>query len=96
MSDFAEFKQCYSLADKLIDELTKEQVAESARMMAVHLADYVQRFGEIPQGDLLSRLGTAKISAREALLLRDGMLMLAGYLAAVRNDPDDDGIDLVH
>ena len=43
MSDFAEFKQCYSLADKLVNELTKEQLAEAARMMAVHLADYVQR-----------------------------------------------------
>ena len=96
MSDFAEFKQCYSLADKLVNELTKEQLAEAARMMAVHLADYVQRFGDIPQSDLLSQLGTAKISARQALLLRDGMLILAGYLAAVRNDPEDDWGERVH
>ena len=96
MSDFAEFKQYYSLADKLIDELSKEQLAECARMMALHLADYVQRSGDIPRSDLLSLLGAAEVSDKQAALLKHGMQMLVGYLGAVRDAPEDDGSERMH
>ena len=72
MSDFDDFKQYYSLAGKLIGELNKEQLAECARMMALHLADYVQRFGHIPRSDLLSLLGSAEINDKQAALLNYG------------------------
>ena len=47
MSDFDEFKAYYALAGELIEELSKEQLAECARLLALHVADYQRRFGDI-------------------------------------------------
>jgi len=49
-------------------------------------------FGEIPRQDLLELLGTTAIKDEQARLLRDGMEILVGYLAAARDGwEDDDG-----
>jgi hypothetical protein len=48
MTHFDEFKALYSLSGQLVEELDKEQVAEVARLLALHVADYEQRFGKIP------------------------------------------------
>ena len=61
--------------------MTKEQLAEVARMLALHVADYQSRFGEIPRSDLLQLLGVTEINEDQAKLLRDGMQTLTGYLA---------------
>lgn len=50
MSDFDEFKGHYSLS------AIREQLAEVARLLAVHLADYGRRFGKIQSPDLLSQI----------------------------------------
>jgi len=92
MSDFDEFKQYYSLSATLMEELTKEQLAVVARMLALHLADYQARFGEIPRSDLLGLLGATEISEENARLLRDAMLTLVGYLGLMFDeDEDEDG-----
>ena len=62
MTKLDEFKQYYSLSSNLIDELTKEQLAEVMRMLALHVADYQTRFGNIPRANLLKLLGTTEIS----------------------------------
>jgi hypothetical protein len=90
MSDFDEFKQYYSLSSKLIDELTKEQLCQVARMLALHLADYQARFGDMPRSDLLRLLGAAEINEEQAKLLRDGMLTLVGYLGLMFDDDEDE------
>jgi hypothetical protein len=94
MSIFDEFKQYYSLCSKLLDELTKEQLAEVARMLALHVADYQARFGDTPRSDLLKLLGATEITEEQAKLLRDGMQTLVGYLALVLDDDQAD--DIVH
>ncbi len=53
MSDFDEFKSYYALADQLMGAMTPEQLADCLRILALHLADYRSRFGEIPKQDLL-------------------------------------------
>jgi hypothetical protein len=90
VSDFAEFKTYYVLAGNLIDELSKEQLAECARLLALHIADYQQRFGDIPRGDLLSLLGTVELTDEQCRLLRDGMQILAGYLGSMRDTQDEE------
>ena len=64
--DFREFKAYYALSAKLIDAMTKEQVAECARLLALHLADYRQRFGDVPHRDLLTLLGVVEINEEQA------------------------------
>ena len=91
MSDFDEFKSYYALADKLMAVMTPEQLADCLRILALHVGDYRLRFGEIPGQDFLGLLGTTKISGDQARMLREGMEVLVGYLASVRDGWDDEG-----
>jgi hypothetical protein len=92
---FDQFESYAAVADQLIAELSKTQLAECARMLALHVADYRHRFGEIPHTDWLRLADTIKIGAEQAALLRDGMEVLVGCLENVREriseGPDDGG-----
>ena len=85
---FDQFEAYAAIADQLIAELSKAQLAECARMLALHLADYRQRFGEIPHADLLHVADLVKIGNEQATLLRDGMEMLVSYLGNMRDAMD--------
>jgi hypothetical protein len=65
--------------------MTPEQLADCLRVLALHIGDYRLRFGEIPAQDLLALIGTTKISDDQARILREGMEVLVGYLASVRD-----------
>ena len=90
MSDIEEFKSYSALANQLIDAMSKEQVAECLHVMAVHLAEYQRRFGEIPRPDLLELAGAIELNDQQARLVRDGMELLVGYLASVRDGWEDE------
>jgi len=90
LSDFDDFKSYYALADQLIRSMDQEQLAECLRMLAVHVVDYRSRFGELPRQDLLGLLGATKLNDEQARLLRDGMVLLVGYLASVREGWEDE------
>ena len=98
MPNLDEFKQYYSLCSKLIDEMSKEQLAEVARMLALRVADYQARFGDIPRSDLLTSklLRVTEISEEQAKLLRDGMQTLTAYIALILDDDQGDDADMVH
>ena len=89
-SDIDEFRSYSALANQLIDAMDKEQVAECLRVMAVHLAGYQRRYGEIPRQDLLELVGATEISDEQARMLRDGVELLVGYLGMARVGWDDD------
>ena len=84
MDPFDQFEAYATIADQLIDELSKAQLAECARMLAMHVADDRQRMGEIPHADLLHLGDVVKIGDEQVALLRDGMEVLVGYLGNVR------------
>jgi hypothetical protein len=90
MSDFDKFKSYYALADELMGTMTPEQLADCLRVLALHVGDYRLRFGEIPGQDLLGLLGTTEISEDQARMLREGMEVLVGYLASVRDGWEDE------
>ena len=48
LSDFDEFKSYHALADQLTQAMVPEQLADCLRILALHVADYRLRFGEIP------------------------------------------------
>jgi hypothetical protein len=89
MTDFDEFKALYSLSGQLVEELDKEKVAEVARLLALHVADYQQRYGAIPPSRLLDLLGVTEITQEQAKLLRNGMEVLLGYLGHMRGETDN-------
>lgn len=61
MTDLAAFKQYYKLADFLIEEATKEQLAECARLLALNVAHYQGKCGEIPLDETLAALGATEL-----------------------------------
>jgi hypothetical protein len=54
MADLSTFEQYYKLADMLIEKATKEQLAECARILALNLAHYKARHGELPLDETLA------------------------------------------
>ena len=90
MTDFDEFKSYYAPADQLMGAMTPEQLADCLRILALHLGDYRLRFGEIPGQDFLALLGTTEISDNQVRILREGMEVLVGYLASVRDGWEDE------
>ena len=70
--------------------MTSEQRADCLRILALHLGDYRLRIGEIPGQDFLALLGTTRPSDDQARLLKEGMEVLVGYLASVRDGWEDE------
>jgi hypothetical protein len=83
MADLSDLQQYYRLADILIEQASKEQLAECARLLALNLAHYQGKFGEMPLGDTLAILGTNEPNDEQGVLLRDGMEILVGLLGGV-------------
>ena len=53
MTDLSEFKQYNKLADWLIDDASKDQLAECARLLALNLARHHGEYGEMPLDETL-------------------------------------------
>ena len=90
MADLSGFQQYYKLADMLIEQASKEQLAECARLLALNLAHYQGRFGEIPLEDTLVILDATEPNEEQEVLLRDGMEILVGLLGGVLSGLDED------
>jgi len=83
MADLSDYQQYYRLADALIENASKEQLAECARLLALNLAHYQGRFGKIPLEDTLTILDATEPNDEQEVLLRDGMEILVGLLGGV-------------
>lgn len=83
MSDFATFKQYYNLADQLIEKSSKDDIAETARLLAMNLAHYQSKYGAIPLEDTLAMIGMEKPNDNQIQLLSDAMEILVGVLGNV-------------
>ena len=83
MTDLSEFQQSYTLADRLIEDASKEQLAECARLLALNLAHYQGKFGQVPLEETLAIIDATELNDEQAVLLRDGMEVLVGVLGGV-------------
>lgn len=83
MADLSRFTEHYKLADLLIEQASKEQLAECARLLALNLAHYQGLYGEVPLSDTLALLDATEPNDEQALLLADGMEVLIGVLGSV-------------
>ena len=80
MSDLKTFATYYTLADRLIEKVSKEDLAETARLLALNIAHYQSRFGELPLSETLAMLGTANPNDEQIELLNNGMEIFVGVL----------------
>ncbi|OYY94449.1 MAG: hypothetical protein B7Y41_06335 [Hydrogenophilales bacterium 28-61-23] len=92
MTDLNQFRQFYQLADQLIEGSSKDDIAETAKLLALNLAHYQSKFGEIPLDEVLTVLNVVTPNDEQAVLLSSGMEILVGVLGMVRlgplNDPE--------
>jgi hypothetical protein len=66
MPDLDDFRAFYALADRLIDSASKEDVAEAARLLALNVAHYQQKYGALPFEDFAGMLRADDIDAETA------------------------------
>jgi hypothetical protein len=83
MADLSDFQHYYKLADMLIERASKEDLAECARLLALNLAHYQGKFGEMPLEATLAVLDATEPNDAQAVMLRDGMEILVGVLGGV-------------
>lgn len=60
-----EFKAYWPLAERMIEQATKEQLAETPRILALQASQYARRHGELPLPDLQKLLTATQIDAEQ-------------------------------
>jgi len=83
MTDLSMFAQYNKLADMLIAKASKDQIAECARLLALNLAHYQSKFGDLPLEETLAMIDAGVPNDDQAKLLAHGMENLVGVLGAV-------------
>jgi hypothetical protein len=83
MADLSSFQQYYRLADALIENASKEQLGECARLLALNLAHYQGLYGEMPLNEVQAALDVSEPNDDQAMLLARGMENLVGVLGNV-------------
>ena len=93
MSDaYENFLEYLNLSDKLIEQSSKDLIAETARALALMVAHYQAKFGEMPIEASLSLLRKEKLDQGDADMLASGLETLIGVLGALREEiPEDNG-----
>ena len=83
MADLKTFATYYKLADRLIEKVSKEDLAECARLLAMNIAHYQHKYGELPLSDTLAMLGLAQPNDEQLEILSSGMEIFVGVLGNV-------------
>ena len=83
MADLSTFEQYYKLADQLIEKVSKEDLAECARLLALNVAHYQSKYGELPLEETLAMIGMTKPNEAQIQLMANGMEVLVGVLGSV-------------
>ena len=94
--DFERFKQYYRLIERMIKEVEKEVLAEAARILAMNVAHYRSKYGELPLEESIALLHAETINDSQAKLLADGMENLAAVIAIAGGKGGDEGEKAVH
>lgn len=83
MSDLSTFAQYYKLADQLIEKSSKEDIAEAARLLALNVAHYQSKYGELPLDETLAMINMDKPNEAQLQLMGEGMEIFVGVLGTV-------------
>jgi hypothetical protein len=83
MSDLSMFAQYNKLADQLIEKVSKDDLAECARLLALNVAHYQGKYGQLPLDETLAMIGMTKPNEEQLQLMTDGMGILVGVLGNV-------------
>lgn len=92
-----------SMLARLVDECSKEELADCALLLAMTLANYKSKFGELPSENFKELLVTDTIDEDTARILMEGseemiktLSMVAGESDVDLNDEDDEDMESLH
>jgi len=85
MEGMDKFNHLHLLADQLIPETSKDDLAEVARMLAMKLAHYEIKYGSLPLDVLMLHFNADKPNDAQAKMLAKGMENLVGLLENIRS-----------
>ena len=80
MTNAERFRAHTELADQLLKAATREQLGEALQMLALNLAVYKAKFGEISQPEILEALQKGRIDENMAAVMASSMAQLCGVL----------------
>ena len=80
---FQEFRGYWQLSEEMIAKATKEELAETARILAMHAAHMTRKYGEQELPNLAHLLSASTFDYESIALLRDGAEAFVGVLATV-------------
>ncbi len=78
------FEQLCRLADKLIADASKDDVAEAARILALDLAQCRARYGELPAAEYVSLPAVDSLTPELAKTLADGASFISRFTLSGR------------
>lgn len=83
MATLLELSHLYNLTDQLVEKASKQELAETARLLAVNLSHYQMKYGDLPLDDQLAMIDIEKPNAEQTEMLVNGMTNLVGLLGNV-------------
>jgi hypothetical protein len=96
MDDIDDFRTFYELADRIIADATKDDVAEAARLLALNVVRYQLKYGALPFENFADMLRAQTIDLETARLLSAGMQNLVGAFGQILGIADDGPSDEIH
>ena len=81
--DFQRFGAYLKTSDLLLELASKEEIAEVARVLALHVGHYRTRYGDVPITESLQLLATEKVTDEMAVTLASGFEALVEVLKAL-------------
>lgn len=80
MADLQTFSEYLKVEAELMKLVTKEDVLEAARLLALNLAHYELKYGELPIEEVLAAISTDQPNDEQVELLNKGMQNLVGMI----------------
>ena len=84
------FAELCGPADALIADASKKDVAEAAPVLALDLAQYQAKYGELPADEYVSLAAVGTLTPELAKTLADGMENLVGVLGSLTGQVQED------
>jgi len=83
MSDLSKLSQFNNLANQLIEKASKDDIAECASILAMNVAHYKAKYGDLPVDEQIAMIGMTKANDEQIKLTTDGLEILVGVLGNV-------------
>lgn len=83
MATLLELSHLYNLTNQLVEKASKQDLAETARLLAINLSHYQIKFGNLPLDEKLAMIDIARPNAEQTEMLVNGMTNLVGLLGNV-------------